>query len=481
MLDNSKDFQDTLHEVLNKRINNNSKQNNVMQQIFERGDKTFGDDLQKILNNNMKPLSEDKTKEAFQPKSEKVKISNNIEVEAQVKSGANIEQILSDNERKSDELTENIENGKEESSQKNLTNREQILKSMYLVALNEYYTLKEKLYKGQIQESDISLNDRHYLKLLQYENYLRKCDTFFKASTGKYICNEDEEISKRENKYAYESSKSEKQLFKQHEDSLNQIDRLNDEIQSKADEIITLNKQQESGNVSDYIEKINELEKEYIYLNVKMSLLTPNILELNRQEDEKELQDDTTTRVVGTEYERKKDKYAMDVDVVRLDGRVDNKKEILENGVGREISELNQTNEQLANSYIDSAEISLKKGEITEAKKMVEKAKDIVGIKSAETIANDKKTDFSELLKSGVSSEDDDGRNNISNETDGIDNHLAEILAGTAILSPVQAECAKAVNTPEERSVNALNRETQENLEKSKEPKQKEKLQDKSR
>lgn len=471
MIDNTKDFQDTLHEVLNKRLNSSSKRDKLVEQIMEKTSKVAGEDFQKLLKENLKPLSEEKVKKELKPKTDKVEVGEGVNVTAEVKSGADLEQVLKSEEKEKDEADIN-------SSQNELTRREQLLKYMYESALDEYYTLKDKLYKYQVYDNDISLDDKNYIKLLRYENYLRKCDVMFKSTTGKYISNEDAQISEKENKYAYEASKSEKQIMKQHQNSLNEVDRLNDEIESKADEIIALNEQMQTGNVPDYEQRVESLEKDYIALNMKMSLLTPNILELKRQEDEKEIQDETTTRIVGTVYEAKKDKYVMDANVVRQDNIVGDKEEILENVAEREKNQFDNTNTVLASSYIDAAEVSLQKGDTDEARELVQKAKDVVGIKTAESIAEDRKTDFREALKATVSSGDDE-KSEISNETDGIDKHLAQVAAGTILLSPVQAECAKTVYSPSERSANALAREAKEALEKEKGPK--EKIQDRSR
>ncbi|MDD2376254.1 MAG: hypothetical protein PHD15_03335 [Clostridia bacterium] len=436
-----------------------------MQNILKKSDKSFGDNFQEMLNKSIKPLSEDKIKKDFEPKIKKVDDQvKRGEISRQIKSGADVDKIANDLDQEKDENTSN------ENLDKALTTREETLKYMYSVALDEYYFLRQDLYKHQIQDGNIALDDRNYLKLLQYENYIRKCDTVFKQNNGSYISSQDEDISKKENKYAYDAAKSETKVVNQHEDSINEIDRLNAEIESKANEIIQINEAVKDGTVTNYEEQIELLEKQYIVLNGKMHMLKPDILELYRQEDKKKQQEKTTTRVVGTMYEKRKNNLVIDTDVVRLDRKTEKKHDSLGNAVESEKNELQNTNIDLANSYIDAAETALEKKDVGEALFMVNKAKELVGNKQVETITSDKNLDFSEVLKSNISSENgEEIQQNVISETEIIDIHLNDVLNESIELSNLQKECAKAVYTPEERGKNALAREANKGLEKVKE------------
>lgn len=466
MLNNSKDFQEILHEVLKTRLNTKSNQEILLQSILIKSGKAIDSDFQEMLKKNVKPLFEDKLKKDIEPKIKKVDVAKKGQnISKQVKSGADLDKIVNnlDNEKDEDDTKETkLSSGKE------LTTREETLKYMYSVALDEYYTLRENLYKYQIRDNNIAIDDKNYLKLLKYENYLRKCDTLFKSSTGSYIAGQDEGISKKENKYAYEAAKSEKKVVNEHEKSINEVDSLNLEIKNKADEIISLNDLAKKGNVQNIQEKLNLLESEYITLNVKMHMLKPNILEMYRQEEQKEDQEKTTTRIVGTMYEKRKDKLVIDADVVRLDKKVQKKEDFLEYSAENEKNELDETNIKLATSYVDAAEVALEKEDTEEALNLVNKAKYLVGEVKVENIASDKKSDFSDILKSNVSSEGgEEIKVNLINETEAIDIHLDDVQNKKIVLSPVQKECAKAVNTPEERGKNALAREAEEELEKT--------------
>jgi|GEM_PF-3054735 len=464
MADNIKDFQETLHEVLNTRLNSKSKQEMLLQTVLKKSDKASTIDFQEVLRKSIKPLSDDKMKKDLKPLIKKAEDPiKKVDTIHKVNLGADLDKVANDVEEEKDE-----DSSKENSSNSNneLTRREETLKQMYSVALDEYYTLREELYKYQIQDGNIAVDDRNYLKLLQYENYLRKCDTLFKQSNGSYISNQDESISKKENKYAFDAAKSEVKVVKQHEESINKVDRLNIEIENKADEIIELNEAVKNGNVPNYEIQIELLEKEYIDLNARMHLLKPNVLELYRQEEEKQQQEKDTTRIVGTMYEKRKDKLVIDADVVRLDKTTDKKHESLDNAAETEKIELENTNLDLANSYIDAAETALSKEDTNKAILMVSKAKELVGNKKVETIVGDKSSDFSESLKYNVSSEDDGKiEENVVSETEVIDKHLYNVGNANIALSNVQQECAKAVYTPEERGKNALAREANEGIE----------------
>ena len=465
MLDNIKDFQENLHEILDFRLNPKSKQEIILQNILQKSDKYFVNDFQEMLKKSIKPLSEDKIKRDFEPKINKVDDhTRKTDISMQIKSGADVGKIVNDLDQEKDENTSIV------NSSESLTAREEALKYMYSVALEEYYALREDLNKHQIQDGNIALDDRNYLKLLQYENYIRKCDTLFKINNGSYISGQDEEISKKENKYAYDAAKSEMKVVTQHEDSINEIDRLNSEIENKANEIIVINEAVKKGTVPNYEQQIDLLEKEFIDLNGQMHMLKPDILELHRQEDQKDEQEETTTRIVGTMYEKNKNKLVTDADVVRLDRETERKDDLLSDTAKTESGQLQNTNNELANSYIEAAETALDKNDANEALFMVSKAEELVGEKQVKIITNEKQQDFTQILKNSVSSGNgEEIRPNIVSETDIIDKHLNDVLNGDVNLSKVQEECAKAVYTPEERAKNVLVREEKEESEKGKE------------
>jgi hypothetical protein len=460
MLNDTKDFQQTLHEVLNVRLNSKSNQEIVLQKILSKPEKTITSDFQEMLKRNVKPLTEDKVKKDLKPKvTEKSK-----DISRQVKTVADVNKIASDLEKEKEEDKNGHSKG-EENSSKALTAREEALKHMYLAALEEYYTLREDLYKRQIKDNDIALDDKNYLKLLQYENFMRKCDTLFKASTGSYISSQDEEISKKENKYAYDAAKSEKKIVNEHEHSINEIDMLNDEIENKANEIIEFNEAAKHNDIPNYEQKLDSLENEYISLNAKMHMLKPNILELYRQEEDKELQDKTTERTVGTMYKKNKQKQVLEKDVVRLDRTVEKRDDSLDDAAKREKDELKRTNIKLAESHIDSAEDALKKEDVGKATELVNRAKELVGDEGVDNITSENKSEFSKMLQDTVSLEDEEEiKHNTISQTDKIDEHLKNAINDTE-LSNVQRQCIEATYTPEERDKNVLAREAEKEKE----------------
>lgn len=464
MLLKTQDFQEMLHEVLDKQLHSKNKQEELLQIIITREEKkSIGTDFQELLRKSVKSFNDDQVKKDLKHKVEdKEKAKKDINVTKQVKSGANVEKVVQDVEKNKEETV--AEDVASKNDQK-LTSREMVLKYMYSEALDEYYKLKSQLTRHQIIEDDISLDDRNYTKLLMYENYLRKCDMLFKSSTGKYISNQDEEISKRENKYAYDYAKSEKKIIDEHEERVIEVDRLNEQIKDVADKIIALNEAQKNGGVIDYDVQLELLEKEYVNLNAKLHALTPNILELYRQEEKKEEQEKITTRVVGTLYEEKKDRHVLDKDVVRRDRHVDEKEEALDDAVEREKLELQDTNLELANSYVDAAKNALEKEDIVEATKMVERAKEIVGYEKTMEIAESKDTDFKkELEENIIGNSNDEIEEKEINETDRIDRYIYSIMTDDSNLTPVQKQCIKSVYLPEKRDKNVLAREAKENI-----------------
>ncbi len=459
MANKTKDFQEILHEVLNKEIKPKTNQELVLQSILNKKDKTNTSDFQEMLKKNIKPLTEDKLNKELKPKINETDVNKN----KQIRPGANLDAIAKDIEKEKEEKQEERDNGQEsEISTRTLTDREQTLKFLYVAALEDYYTLREDLYKHQIKDNNIALDDRNYLKLLQYEDYIRKCDTMFKQSTGSYISNQDEEISKIENKYAYDAAKSEQKLIDGHEETINEMDSLNKEIENKAEEIMQFNEESKDGNIPNHEAKLDMLEKEYVDLNYKMHMLKPNILDIYKQEQERELQDKTTKRIVGPMYKKHKDQLVLDQKVVTLDRTVENEEEHLENAGEKEQEELQDTNVKLAQSYIDNADNALENKDVKRAIVNVDKAKELVGNKQVNSIISKEKTEFSEMLENNVSSKEvQKVQEDAKSQTDIIDEHL-ETAVNDPDLSNIERECIKATYTPEERAKNVLARDEKE-------------------
>jgi hypothetical protein len=161
----------------------------------------------------------------------------------------------------------------------------------------------------------------------------------------------------------------------------------------------------------------------------------------------------------------------MEADVVRLDKKLEKKEEFLTDEAGKEAEEFKDTNIKLANSYIDSAESALEDRDVQRASVMVNKAKKLVGQQQVEDISKEKDLDLEVALDADVSSGDGEeikqsdsgGLSEINSSDSYVENAANNVIA----LSPVQAECIKAVYTPEERGKNALAREENEKSEKT--------------
>lgn len=459
------DFQEMLHEVLGVKLFAKSKQEKLLQEILKKEEKkVVTTDFQELLRKSVVSFNEDKVKKQLEDKVEDKK--KDLNIAKQVKSGANVEKIAEGVEKDNNEISK---------SDERLSSREVALKYMYSEALEEYYKLKDDLTKKQIKEDDISLDDKNYTKLLMYENYLRKCDILFKNTNGQFISNQDDGISKKENKYAYDDAKSEKKIINEHDERVTEVDRLNEQIKNVADKIISLNESQKAGRTVDYEEQLIGLENDYANLNGRLHALTPNILELYRQEEKKEEQDKITTRVVGTLYEDRKSKRVLDKDVVRLDRNVEEKEDSLEDVAEREKNELQTTNLELANSYLEAAKSAVDKDNIHEATQLIGKAKKIVGYKKVLDISGKKDLDFKEALKENVITDNNKKIDEKALAEEKLMNeYICSIIAEDQQLSEVQKQCVKAVYEPEKRDENILARQAKESLKKVEKEKNKE-------
>lgn len=479
MLLNTKDFQDTLHELLDYRLKPRTKNEELIQKILNKSDDSSRNDFQEMLRKSIKPMNYDKTKKELEKNTKDIKNSdgeNKSKVQPQAITTTNVEKVVNDID-KEESKEENFEPQNSENPTEQLTKREQALKQMYIAALEEYYTLREKLYKYQLKEDNIAVDDRSSLKLLQYETYLRKCDSLFKSSYGSFIANQDEEVSKIENKYTYETSKIENKLIDSHEKSISEIDSLNVEIENKANEIMKLNEEAEKGNVEFYEDKLNALEKEYIKLNAKMSMLKPNILELYRQEQLKDNQDITRDRVVGVMYHKRKEKTVYEANVLHEDKKLEKKEEEVEDLAKKPEKKLEESNIAVAQSYVKSADEAIERKDAETASKLVNKAKELVGEVKTEKMIDSEANKFAEVLKKDISSSKDDKKSineEITDQTQEIDDHITETKANKENLSDFAVECIDAVYDVEERDSKVIKRE-KEDIEKEQREPEKEK------
>jgi len=472
------DFQEMLHEVLDTKLFAKTKQEKLLQEILKKEEKkVVTTDFQELLRKSVVSFNEDKVKKQLENKVEDKKdIKKDVNISKQIKSGANVEKIVKDIEKEDEDSKINKEASK---TDEKLSSREIALKYMYSEALEEYYKLKNDLTKKQIKENDISLDDKNYTKLLMYENYLRKCDMLFKNTNGQFISNQDEEIFKKENKYAYDDAISERKIINEHDERVTEIDRLNEQIKIVADKIIFLNEAQETGRAVDYEEQLKLLENDYANLNGRLHALTPNIIELYRQEEKKEEQEKITTRVVGTLYEDKKNKSVLDEDVVRLDKNVEQKEESQKDIAEREKLEHQSINLHLADSYLKAAKRALFKNNTAEATEFIGKAREIVGYKKVLDIAGKKDPEFKEALKENVITSNNTKVEKVVDEK-ALDEerlmneYICSIIAEEAQLSEVQKQCVEAVYEPEKRDENVLARQANESLKKVEREKNKE-------
>ncbi len=343
------DFQELLNEEI--VVKGRNKNNEVLLEVLEKktNDKkqNFLEEFNKLL---VRDIKEDKTIQD--------RVSKDIKAKEDKKEDLSDEDMLISDMIKNDEETTKEEDKKEEAEisenfgeevsteeieakyeNEDLTNSQKAYAYIYEKAMKEYFKLKMSIERQNIKDGELDTDDRNFLRLMRLKEVATKAELWFKNSThGSYIGEKIESIGEMEKSSSYEVSQYQKQNNKQHEASKEKIDSINTEIDSTLDEINSLAQSLDSLEgvaKSDALGKMDDLNKKYIDLNKQLEAMTPDAIELARQEEKLKQQSDIEDREFGYVDERKSRKSTnVTSKEYAREKHVDSKKEDLtENGI----------------------------------------------------------------------------------------------------------------------------------------------------
>lgn len=183
------------------------------------------------------------------------------------------------------------------------------IKVAYTDMLEKYQSLRKSLYtgvNGQVKTGELTVGDRMSRNLLCYENTLRKLDIAYRAETGAFIGQDDEQVGKLENDFLRDNLKSQDTVNNIAEKNLDNIQRLNGELDDISDRIVELSVNKDDFGIAKFQDDMDYLQKEYEEKQFELRSLQPDMNEMHRQTTELEISDEYNTKVLGTEYSKYK-------------------------------------------------------------------------------------------------------------------------------------------------------------------------------
>ncbi len=291
-------YQEVASEEILKSYN--SRGNDFQKELMTKIKPSFMENLQKRLND--KKL-EDKQKDLNDKNKDKVsEATKSLKAKGVDVSKEQEEKISNKSEKEKAELTENdIEN--------------EIMKTIYDQTLDEYNSLRQSLYygqNGQVKTGEIFEGEKTGVKLVLYENYLRKLDMAYKVKNKAFIGQDDKSIGNKENVYAYKEAKAEKSINISVDKNLDRINNLTEQIDKILEDINSLSQMSRSLNSDEFNKRMDLLQSQYVEKSCELSALKPSMLELHEQVEKQEKIDEFSLRKNGTVYDKQHDRKVLD-------------------------------------------------------------------------------------------------------------------------------------------------------------------------
>lgn len=404
------DFQELLNEEI--VVKGKNKNNEILIEVLEKrvkdDHKSFLDEFNEIL---VRDIKENKTIQD--------KVSENIKAEKEENDGSDIlisDMIRADEEKSkgkgleeesivSANLGEEVSEEEIEAKYENedLSNSQKAYAYIYEKALEEYFRLKINIERQNVKKGELSADDRNFLKLMRLKEVATRAELWFKNSThGSYVGEKIESIGEMEKSYTYEVKEYQKQNNRQHEAAKDKVDSVNREINSVLEEISEIS--ENIGNMpeaakADALSKVDSLNEKYIDLNKKLEMMTPNSLEMEREEERLKEQDAVQDRHFGYVDERKKRKSTnVTSREYAKEKTVEGKKDSLsEKGIAYSNDKIEEVAEDVKESMEDSIQEAIENKDYALAEKLVESYQKTLTSdmdKSDDKEVNDKAEDF---------------------------------------------------------------------------------------
>lgn len=202
-------------------------------------------------------------------------------------------------EKKNDELELTVDEEKEISEgeiEDDYSKSQLRLKRLYEESLEKYYDVKSSIYRKNINEDgEISFSDEEFSTLLLHSKYLRKIDNDFRMLTSKkHIAEEFDDTNELVNKKVSKENKYQAKIDNDHDDRILENEKLQEQMEDISKKISGLDETDK-----DYNGKYEYLMDIYMRLDSKLHMSTPNIYEMQLDEQRRQEEIDITEDNLG--------------------------------------------------------------------------------------------------------------------------------------------------------------------------------------
>ncbi len=351
----------------------------VLLDRYARNSNKFKVDVQEEFFNSLKQNTYSKMevmKKDIEEKKRKQKQKTENEIKRKVASGNS--KNLSDPEKMADDMLKK----KEGLSDEDYNNeREEILKMIYAAMIEEYYNLKLEVDKSLAKNNEVwTSNEELENKYLLYQNYIKKIDSKYYSLTGKYISQDDKEVSKKESNFLRYEMRGEYKIEKNRGNSIAKYDKVQNRIEAINEEIIQLSNKYSNGSISanEYDSKIDNLQRELIKENIYLEHMEPTIEELFTMQQRKQEYDNVEQKKLGV-YTDKKEKSLMGDDKNIADKKQEQNTEQMVDVQTEQVD----SQKDVIDNFIFKAEEEMEKGNNVKAQEYIDKANEIAGYTSS--------------------------------------------------------------------------------------------------
>ena len=313
--ENDKKVDDLVEKLINEHIDeqigdsvdkNTFYEEVITEEILKKYDKDGN--LREEVIEKIKPSVKAKVSDKI-IKSKKEKLSKEIEGQE-----GNDAPKLDERQRKivEDDIENKISEDKKskEEAKEEIDIKKEVMVAVYQNLMEEYYILRNDInngYNGRTISGDLISNDKLEVKLVMYQNYLRKIDINYKRRYGSFIAQENKDIANMENTLRYDDAKSEKRVNKVMNENIQAIAVIIDRMEELSEDIVRISANSSIMN-DEAKREFDAMLDEYISLTCELNRLNPSVLEINEQISQREEVSQFKDRVIGTEYERTRDR-----------------------------------------------------------------------------------------------------------------------------------------------------------------------------
>ncbi len=245
----------------------------------------------KELKRNIKPQVLDNMAESLNGKTKS-------EIEKEKKEEAKrIADKITDPELLEAKLSQDEKNSSKENKKDNIELKLEIIKSIYMKTLNEYYDLIQSMQtgvNGQIKTGSITNGSKIDNKMLNYQLYLRKLDLWYRNFNHGVPIGFNNEIRDELRNREYKRTKNLDIANDVRQNKIENIEELKREIEHISNKMLEISNSIDNNN--DKTQELLQLKREYATKKLELASLNPTIGILHSEQEQKEKMEMYETR-----------------------------------------------------------------------------------------------------------------------------------------------------------------------------------------